>query len=168
MSVTTGRSAIDASGNVFVYQPPNAGLVNRGNNIVNGTYNQIQAGDPVTWPAGVIQIPGGSGLFDATGPLTYQPVTIVPGPVLDTGTQPGLEPQTTGRIGISAAPAGFVYTPPTAPQIPVGSQVTYGAVVTIDVGQSMPASGIFAIQAGAAPVIPQNLGLYRTVTITPL
>lgn len=168
MSVTTGRSALDASGNVFIYIPPNAGLVNRGNSIVNGTYNQVQAGDPVTWPAGVIQIPGGSGLFDATGPLTYQPVTIVVGPVIGTGGQPTPAPQTTGTIGTSAAPAGFVYTPPTAPQIPVGSQVSYGAPVTIDVGENMPASGIFLIQAGAAPVIPQNLGLYRTVTITPL
>lgn len=168
MSVTTGRSSIDANGDVFVYVPPNAGVVNRGSSIVNGTYNQITAGDPVTWPAGVIQIPGGSGIFDATGPLTYQPVTIVAGPVLGTGAQPTAAPQTIGTIGISAAPAGFVYTPPNASQIPVGSQVTYGAPVTIDVGGAMPSSGIFQIQAGAAPVVPQNLGLYRTVTITPL
>lgn len=169
MSLTTGRSAIDASGEIVVYQPPNAGLVNRGNSIVNGTYNQVNAGDQVTLPAGVVQFASGSGQGQVIegGSLTYQLVTIVVGPVIGPGA--ATMPQTIGTIGISAAPGGFVYTPPNAAAVPVGSQVTYGPVVVLGEFELTPQSPvIIAVQAGASPVQAMNLMLWRTVTVTPL
>lgn len=167
MSVTTGRSAIDANGDVFVYIPPNAGLVNRGFNIVNGTYNQVNAGDIATL-SGIVQFAGGSGRLEAIGSATYQAVTIVPGPALGTGAQPAPAPLTTGAIGISAAPAGFVYTPPTASQIPVGSQVTFGPVLTINDGDQWPPPPIIMALQGTAEGNAANLVLWRQVTVTPL
>lgn len=167
MSITTGRSAIDANGDVFVYIPPNAGLVNRGSSIVNGTYNQVQAGNTATL-SGIVQFPGGSDRLQAIGSATYQTVTIVPGPALGTGAQPAPAPLTTGAIGISAAPAGFVYTPPTAAQIQVGSQVTFGPVLTINDGDPWPAPPIIMALQGTVEGHANNLVLWRQVTVTPL
>lgn len=171
MSISTGRSSIDPSGEVFVYQPPNAGLVNRGNRIVNGTYNQVNAGEQVTLPNGIVQFGSGSGQGQVVegGSLTYQLVTIVVGPVIGTGPQPAPAPQTTGTIGITAAPGAFVYTPPNAAAVPVGSQVTYGSVVVLGEFDLTPASPVIIyVAAGASPVQAQNLMLWRTVTVTPL
>lgn len=167
MSVTTGRSSIDASGDVFVYIPPNAGLVNRGASIVNGTYNQVTAGNQATL-TGIVQFAAGSDRLQAIGGTTYQTVTIVAGPVLGTGAQPTPAPQTTGTIGISAAPAGFVYTPPNASQIPVGSQVTYGPVMTINDGELWPPTPIIMAVQGTAMGHANNLVLWRQVTVVPL
>lgn len=168
MSLSTGRSSIDASGNVFVYQPPNTGVVNRGSNVVNGNYQQITAGNQIDLSGGVWQFANGSGALQATGPITYQVVTIVPGPILQPG--PASAPQTVGVTGISAAPSGYVYVPPNATMVAVGSQVSAGPLVTIDNGDVLPNAGlaIIAVHTGAAPAQAMNLVLVRPVTVTPI
>lgn len=167
MSVTTGRSAIDASGDVYVYQPPNAGLVNRGSSIVNGTYNQVTAGDTTTL-SGIVQFAAGSGRLQAIGGATYQTVTIIPGPVLGSGPQPASTPQTIGTIGITAVPSAYVYTPPNAGLVPVGSQVIFGTVMTINDGDQWPPTPIIMALQGTVEGHAPNLVLWRQVTVTPL
>lgn len=167
-SLTTGRVSIDAGGDVYVYAPPNSGVVNRGNSIVNGTYNQVNAGEQATL-SGIVQIPGGSGQFQVVegGTLTYQPVTIVVGPVVIPGSSLAA-PQTVGTVGISQTAAGYLYQPPNAPTVPVGSQVTYGSPVTLTETQPLPVPSIISVQAGASPVQAVNLALWRQVTVVPL
>lgn len=170
MSVTTGRSSIDASGDVFVYQPPNAGVVNRGNSIVNGTYNQVNAGQDTTL-SGIVQFASGSGRLEAIGPATYQVVTIVAGPVLGTGAQPTPSPQTIGTIGTvgtTISPGAYVYAPPNATPVPVGSQVTYGPVLIIEDGEQWPQTPIIMAIQGTVQGHAPNLVLWRSVTVTPL
>ena len=168
MSVSTGRSSIAANGEVYVYAPPNSGVVNRGNSIVNGTYNQVNAGETATL-SGIVQIPGGSGQLQVTegGSLTYRLVTIVTGPVVTPGSTLAA-PQTVGITGISQAASGYVYQPPNALSVPVGSQVSYGPPVTLTEAQPLPVPSIIEVEAGASDVQAVNLALWRQVTITPL
>ena len=166
MSVTTGRSSVDASGNIFIYQPPGVGQVNRGYSVAYGTYQQINAGDQITLTAGVWQFANGSGQLQATGTLSYRVVTVTPGPVL--GPVSASSPQTTGAVGISPAPSGYVYVPPNASAIPVGVQPAYGSLVTIEENDVLPNLGYIEVQAGAPPTQAVNLALVRTVTFTPL
>ena len=78
MSISTSVTGVDASGEAFVYQPPNVVPVSKGYNIANGTYLQIQAGN--TWPPsmGIWQVGNGSGASTVTEAVTYQVVTIQP------------------------------------------------------------------------------------------
>lgn len=173
MSVTTGRSSIDASGNIYVYAPPNSGVVNRGNSIVNGIYNQVNAGEQTTLPNGIVQFASGSGQGQVVegGSLTYQVVSIVAGPVVIPGSSLA-SPQTvgiTGVTGTTATPGGYVYQPPNAPSVPIGSQVTYGPVVVLGELELTPQSPVIIyVAAGASPVQAMNLMLWRTVTVVPL
>ena len=78
MAISTGVVGVDASAAAFVYQPPNVVPVTVGNTVVNGTYQQIPAGDE--WPpsSGVWQVAGGSGASTVTEAVTYRTVTITP------------------------------------------------------------------------------------------
>lgn len=75
MSLSTSTSAIDGGGTVFVYVPPNVTAIDRGFNIANGTYQQINAGDQVSLQ-GIYQFANGSGQLQATGQVVYRVVTI--------------------------------------------------------------------------------------------
>ena len=75
MPVGTMGIGVDQADNVVQYTPPGTSVVDQGNTISNGIYQQVQAGEQVT-VEGVIQIPGGSGAFEATGPVTWRTVTI--------------------------------------------------------------------------------------------
>ena len=61
MSISTSVTGVDASGNAFVYIPPNVVPVAKGFNVVNGTYVPVAAGDD--WPSGpgTYQVGNGSG-----------------------------------------------------------------------------------------------------------
>lgn len=79
--LSTSVSAVDAAGVVFVYVPPNVIAIPRGFSVVNGTYNQIQAGDQVTLDSsGPVQFANGSGQLQAVGTVTYRVVTITAPP----------------------------------------------------------------------------------------
>lgn len=79
MSLSTSTSGVTADGTVLVYVPPNVTAIPRGYNVVNGTYNQVQAGETAAL-SGVVQIPSGSGQFQATGQVVYRLVTIIAPP----------------------------------------------------------------------------------------
>lgn len=81
LTLSTSVSAIDNQGTAWVYVPPNVIAIPRGFSVVNGTYQQINAGDQVEL-AGVYQYANGSGALQALGLVTYRIVTIVaPGPI---------------------------------------------------------------------------------------
>lgn len=167
-TVTTGRSSVDDNGDLFVYAPPNVGAVDKGYSVVNGTYNQVNAGETAQL-AGVVQIPGGSGQLQVTegGTLTYRPVTITAGPVVGTPST-SLPQSTRGRVGVTAAGVPVVYAPPYANAVATGSAVSFGSWVTLQEAEPLPVPSIIEVQEGADPVQAVNLALWRQVTITPL
>lgn len=80
-TLSTSVSAIDAEGVAWVYVPPNVIAIPRGYGVVNGNYQQINAGDQVEL-SGVYQFANGSGQLQATGLVTYRIVTVTaPGPI---------------------------------------------------------------------------------------
>lgn len=75
MGISTSAIGISDEGTVEVYVPPNVIEIPFGYNVINGTYIPVTAGDQVTL-SGINQLAGGSGLLQATGPVTYRTVTI--------------------------------------------------------------------------------------------
>lgn len=167
MSLTTGQSAVDDNGDLAIYVPPGVTAQNKGYGVVNGIYNQVNAGETAQL-AGVVQIPGGSGQFQVVegGTLIYRPVTITAGP--PTGPVQSILPQTTGTVGRNAAGLAFVYSPPNLDAVASGSTVTFGSWVTLQEFETLPVPSIVEVAAGAATVQAVNLALWRQVTITPL
>lgn len=168
MSVSTSRSGFDANGDLFVYAPPGVTAVDRGWGVAYGAYNPVSAGDQATL-AGVVQFASGSGQMQVTegGSLTYRLVTIAAGPP----TAPALagQPLVTGRVGVNAAGVSSVYRPPYVITSAVGMVVTFGAWVTLEEFQVLPAAPvIIEVQAGASPAQAMNQVVWRQVTLTPL
>lgn len=73
--IRTSDVGITPDGRVFLYVPPGVTGLPPTYNVVNGTYVPVAAGEQATL-SGINQLAGGSGLFQATGPVTYRIVTI--------------------------------------------------------------------------------------------
>lgn len=92
MSLSTSVSAIDNTGTVFVYIPPNVVAIPRGFSVSYGTYQPYAAGD-ILAPSGIVQLANGSGSLLAVDQVTVRTVTIT-APT----TQPAEKEQPQGDI----------------------------------------------------------------------
>lgn len=78
MSITTGRSAYDADGNLMVYQPPNVvpvGQTGPGITVTYGDWVTLKKGDHLPGP-GTYEVVAGSGKLQGQDAVTYRTVTI--------------------------------------------------------------------------------------------
>lgn len=78
MPISTMGFGVDDGDNVIEYVPPGTSVVDQGNTITNGSYNQLPAGGQESWE-GVIQFANGSGAGTVVedAQITFRTVTIV-------------------------------------------------------------------------------------------
>lgn len=75
MSITTGRSAYDADGNLVVYAAGVVVPVEAGSAVTYGEWVELPPGDRLPGP-GVYELADGVAGLSASNPVTYRSVTI--------------------------------------------------------------------------------------------